>query len=156
MAGLGYTKNTLELDHQRLQRLINTSLGVNTVPLDSGLMFHKVSYHNFSLSGGYAYNWVFKKNWLFGASLQGALAYKKSAGDVVGDDTQGFDFKNINLDGIGRFGIVYNNMRWYAGASIIVHTNNYHKPRFRTNNTFGSVNMYIGYNFGLKSRYRKQ
>ena len=161
MAGLGYTKNTLELDHQRLQRLIDSSLGSNSVPLDSGLMFHKVSYHNFSLSGGYAYNWVLRKNWLFGASLQAALAYKKSVGDVVDDNNNdvlglGFDFKNINLDGIGRFGIVYNNMRWYAGASIIVHTNNYHKPRFRTNNTFGSMNMYIGYNFGLKSRYKKQ
>ena len=57
---------------------------------------------------------------------------------------------------IGRFGIVYNNMRWYAGASVIVHTNNYHKPRFRTNNTFGSMNLYVGYNFGLKKRYRQK
>jgi hypothetical protein len=154
MAGLGYTKNSLEVDHERLQRLIDGRMGSMTVPLDSGLMFRKVAYHDFNLSAGYAYNWVFHKNWLFGASLQAALAYKKSAGDVVGDSNEGFGFHNVNLDGIGRFGLVYNCMRWYAGASVIVHTNNYHKPRFRTNNTFGSLNMYIGYNFGLKRRYR--
>ena len=155
MAGMGYTRNSLDVDHAQLQRLIDERMGINTVPLDSGLMINNVSYNDFNVSGGYAYNWVFKKNWLFAASLQGALCYKKSVGDAVGIK-EGFDFKNVNLDGIGRFGVVYNNMRWYAGASIIVHTNNYHKPRFRTNNTFGSMNMYVGYNFGLKKKYRKQ
>ena len=155
MAGMGYTRNSLDVNHERLQNLIDKHLGVNTVSLDSGMMISNVSYNDFNISGGYAYNWVFAKNWLFGASLQGAVAYKKSAGDAVGSSDEDFSFHNVNLDGIGRFGIVYNNMRWYAGANIIVHTNNYHKPRFRTNNTFGSMNMYIGYNFGLKKKYRK-
>lgn len=155
MAGLGYTRNSLELDYERLQWLIDLNMMSKFVKLDSALMFRKVNYNDFSISGGYAYNWVFKKNWLFGASLQAALAYKKSTGDVAGNNRDGFDFKNVNLDGIGRFGLVYNNMRWYAGASVIVHTNNYHKSRFRTNNTFGSLNMYVGYNFGLKKKYRK-
>ncbi|MCR4602349.1 MAG: DUF4421 domain-containing protein [Prevotella sp.] len=156
MAGLGYTKNTLELDHERLQQLIDEQMTTKSVCLDSALMFRKVEYNDFSLSGGYAYNWVFKKNWLFGASVQAALAYKQSVGDVVGSSRGGFDFRNVNLDGIGRFGLVYNNMRWYAGASVIVHMNNYHKPRFRTNNTFGSMNVYLGYNFRLKKKYRKK
>ena len=65
------------------------------------------------------------------------------------------DNKDVHLDGIGRFGLVYNNMRWYAGASVIVRMNNYHKSRFSTNNIFGSMNMYVGYNFGLKKRYRR-
>lgn len=156
MAGLGYTRNSLELDYERLQWLIDLNMMSKYVKLDSALMFRKVNYNDYSISGGYAYNWVFKKNWLFGASLQAALAYKKSTGDVAGNNRDGFDFKNVNLDGIGRFGLVYNNMRWYAGASVIVHTNNYHKSRFRTNNTFGSLNMYVGYNFGLKKKYRKK
>lgn len=156
MAGLGYTKNSLDFNHEKLQELIDKRMGSNTVSLDSALMFRSVSYNNFSLSGGYAYNWVFTKDWLFAVSLQAAVAYKKSEGDIVGSGLGSFDFENVNLDGIGRFGVVYNNMRWYAGASIIVHTNNYHKSRFRTNNTFGSMNMYVGYNFGLKKRYRKE
>jgi hypothetical protein len=40
--------------------------------------------------------------------------------------------------------------------SAIVRTNNYHKPRFRTNNTFGSVNLYAGFNFGMKGKYKRK
>lgn len=158
MAGLGYTHNSLVFDSDKLQSLIDARIGANEVPLDSGLMFHSVKYNDFNISGGYAYNWVFHKNWLLAASLQGAIAYKRSQGDVVTTEQRNLDFyfRNVNLDGIGRFGLVYNKMRWYAGASIIVHTNNYHKPRFSTNNTFGSMNMYIGYNFGLRKKYLKR
>jgi len=157
MAGFGYTKNSLSFDSERLQNLINQRMGVQSVPLDSGLMFQHVDYNDFNISAGYAYNWVFKKNWLLAGSFQGAVAYKRSKGDVLSEKTRnmGFYFRNINLDGIARFGLVYNNMRWYTGLSVIVHTNNYHKPRFSTNNTFGSMNMYIGYNFNLKKKYKK-
>lgn len=155
MAGLGYTKHSLELDHEQLQKLIDRQLPNYDIKLDSGLMFRNISYNDYSLSAGYAYNWVFSRNWLFAASGQLALAYKKSEGDVVGNKTEGFDFQNVNIDMLGRFGIVYNNMRWYAGASVILHSYNYRKPRFRTNNTFGSMNMYVGFNFGLKRKYRK-
>jgi len=155
MAGIGYTNNSIELDYERLQTLIDDKLGRQVVQLDSGLMFKSVKYNDISISAGYAYNWVFARNWLFGASLQGALAHKKSSGDVEGNGIRGFSFSNVNIDGIGRFGLVYNNMRWYAGASVILHTYNYRKSRFSTNNTFGSMNIYVGYNFGLKKKYRK-
>ena len=66
-----------------------------------------------------------------------------------------FSFSNFNVDAIGRFGIVYNNMKWYCGASVIVKAYNYHKPQFSTNNIFGSLNVYAGMNFGKMKRYRK-
>ena len=156
MAGVGYTKNSLDVDYEQLQQTIDQQLGQDVVKLDSGMMISSVAYHDYNISGGYAYNWVFAHNWLFGASFQAALAYKKSTGDADGNKREGFTFENVNLDGIGRFGVVYNNMRWYAGASVILHSNNYRKPRFSTNNTFGSMNLYIGYNFGLKRKYRKE
>lgn len=156
LAGFGYTRNSIEFDHELLQSLIDQEMKEKAVPLDSGLMFKSVEYYDFSLSGGYAYNWVFAKNWLLGASLQAAVAHKRSTGEVEGTDRQGFSFRNINLDGIGRFGLVYNNMRWYVGTSVILHTYNYHKSRFSTNNTFGTMNVYLGCNFGLKKKYRKQ
>ncbi|MBQ4392777.1 MAG: DUF4421 domain-containing protein [Prevotella sp.] len=155
MAGIGYTRNSIDLDYDRLQRLIDEKLGQRTVQLDSGLMFNSVKYYDFSLSAGYGYNWVFAKGWLFGACLQAALAHKRSSGSVAGASGRGFSFGNINIDGIGRFGLVYNNMKWYAGASVILHTYNYHKSRFSTNNTFGSFNIYIGRNFILKKKYRQ-
>ena len=128
------------------------------VKIDSGMMFESIKYHDIMLSGGYAYNWVFAKNFLFCASFQLGLAYKTSYGDVADDQKRGFsfDFKNVNLDGIGRFGLVYNNTRWFAGMSAIFRTNRYRTSRFRANNIFGSLTAYVGYNFVLKKKYRKQ
>ena len=156
MAGAGYTHNTLDLDFQLLQDAINSRLAYKqTIQLDSGLLFRSIRYNDFMLSGGYAYNWVFAKNWLFCASGQLALAYKTSYGKMA-DEKKGFDFEKVNLDAIGRFGLVYNNTRWYAGASAIVRTNNYHTSRFSADNIFGSLNVYIGYNFMLKKKYKNQ
>ena len=156
LAGVGYTRHSLDFDSDQLQDLIDSKFGKNAILVDSGLRVDEVRYYDLSISGGYAYNWVFAKNWLFGSSLQMALGYKRSFGDMMNDERGGFTFKNMNIDGVGRFAVVYNNMRWYAGASAIVHTYNYSMSRFRTNNTFGSLNVYVGCNFGLKKKYRKK
>ena len=157
IAGLGYTRNSLEFDSKKLEALVQDRCDIPSFEVDSGMKFNKVNYWDVSLSGGYAYNWVFARNCLFCASAQLALAYKRSHGNTESNSSsQGFHFNNINLDGIGRFGIVYNNTRWYAGASAILHTNNYRKERFETYNVFGCLNIYTGYNFGIKPRYRKK
>jgi len=155
MAGIGYIANTIEFDHEAMADLVK-EYGGQDVKLDSGLMFNKVKYTNISASVGYAYNWVFARDWLFCASLSAALAYKKSRGETADDDKQGFNFGNFNFDGIGRFGLVYNNTRWYAGASAIMHSYNYKKSRFTANNIQGEVCLYVGYNFGLRSQYKKK
>ena len=155
LTGIGYTQNSLDFEYDRLHSLLTAYYPNDPVPVDSGLMFRSLRYHDFSVSGGYAYNWVFAKNWLLAASLQAAIAYKKSTGNMTIDDAEGFRFENVNFNGIGRFGLVYNNMRWYAGLSAIVRSYNYHKSRFSTNNTFGTINLYAGVNFGLKKKYRK-
>ena len=157
MAGVGYTVNSIELDHDKLEDMVESySSSQNKIELDSGLMFNSVKYTNINASAGYAYNWVFAKNWLLCASASLAVAYKYSKGDVENDKRHSFNFKNIHLDGIGRFAVVYNNTHWYAGASAIVRSYNYHKSRFEANNIFGNVNFYIGYNFGKKKGYRKK
>ena len=156
MAGAGYTKNTLDLDFEQLHRITEENIRTSQeIKLDSGMMFDRIEYNDFSLSGGYAYNWVFARNWLFCASGQVALAYKTSYGNTA-DEKSGFDFHKVNLDGIGRFGLVYNNTQWYTGLSLILRTNNYHTSRFTANNVFGSLNAYIGYNFKLKKKYKNR
>ena len=116
-------------------------------------MFNKVRYTSYSISGGYAYNWVFARNWLFAASLSVALAYKRSTGDLHYKSEfslRDFKFGDVNIDGVGRFGIVWNNTKFYAGASTILHSYNYRKSQFSTNNVFGSLNFYFGINIGRK------
>ena len=155
MTGLGYIRNSLEFDYDRMQQLASERLH-RPIQLDSGLMFNSVKYYNLNASVGYAYNWVFARNCLFCSSLSLALSYKKTRGTTADEDNSGFDLNNFNVDGIGRFGVVWNNNKWYAGASAIVRTYKYHKSRFAANNIFGSLNIYAGFNFGPRGPYKKK
>ena len=154
LLGIGYTRHSLDVDWEELNRIVTGHLGIRPAdtPIDSTLMFGQVKYTDVSVSGGYAYNWVFARNWLLAGSLSLALAYKRSTGDVTHRSFSFSDFKfnNINFDGIGRFGLVWNNSRWFAGMSTILHAYNYRRSKFSTNNFFGSVNLYAGFNFGRK------
>lgn len=155
MVGVGFLDNKIEFDYKRLEEIAKERLGYE-VKLDSGLMFNKVKYTDINVSLGYAYNWVFARNWLLCSSLSLALAYKKSKGETEKENSQGFDFGNFNVDGIGRFGIVWNNTKWYAGASAIVRAYNYRKSRFAANNIFGDLSIYVGLNFGARGPYKKK
>ena len=160
LLGIGYTRHKLEVDWDKLSDLVDSRLNPDgthepSAKIDSSLMFSQVKYSDVNVSCGYAYNWVFAKNWLFNFSLSMGLAYNQSSSDVEGEhfDFKNFDFKNVNVDGIGRFGLVWNNTKWYAGMSAIIHSYNYKKSQFSTNNSFGSINVYVGVNFGRKRNH---
>jgi hypothetical protein len=155
MVGFGYMRNSLDFDYNKMQSVLQERTS-QKVELDSGLMFNSVKYYNINASVGYAYNWVFARNCLFCSSLSLALAYKNSRGETADRDKTGFDINNFNIDGIGRFALVYNNNRWYAGASAIVRAYNYRNSRFAANNIFGNLNVYVGYNFGARGPYKKK
>ncbi len=156
--GIGYTRHSIALDFNRLQEVVSANLPEaiehpDVVKLDSGLMFNKVRYTNFSASGGYAYNWVFARNWLFSGSLSLAVGYKRATGDLRKDELtilRDFSFKNVALDATSRVGVVWNDTKWFAGMSAIFHSYNYRKQQFSTNNIFGSLNFYVGFNFNRK------
>ena len=154
LAGFGYMRHNLTIDTDRLGEMVKERLGDEVegikVENDSTLRGANVHYSDYSLSGGYGYNWVFAPQWLFAASLSVAVGYKHTTGDLRRESSlfRDFSFRNFNLDGVGRFGIVWNNGRWYAGASAIFHTYNYEKSQFSTNSTFGNLNFYVGVNFG--------
>lgn len=155
LLGIGFTSHKLSFDHEMLETVVADKLGGRgeDVKIDQDLMFRNVKYESYSVSGGYAYNWVFARNWLFAASLSMSMSYKRSYGDIHGQSglsLRDFRFDNFNIDGTGRFGIVWNNTKFYAGASSILHSYNYSKARFSTNNVFGSLNIYFGMNFGKK------
>ncbi len=159
LIGIGYTKHMLSVNWDNLNDLVKDKLHntYSQVGIDTTMMFNRIKYVDVSVSGGYAYNWVFAHNWLLAGSLSLALAYKTSKGDTRSKNHIGnFDFKNINLDGIGRFGIVYNNSKYYAGMSAIIHAYNYKKKTFSTNNVFGSLNIYAGFNFGSKAKHHNR
>ncbi len=155
MAGIGYMRNSLDLDYTELQNTLRKLDDGNNMKLDSALMFNHIEYSDFLVSGGYAYNWVPLKNLLVCGSAQLAIAYKTSLGKLA-NERKGFDISKVNPDVIGRFAVVYNNTRWYAGSSLILRTNNYSSSGFKALQLFGSVNLYVGYNFVLKKKYRNK
>lgn len=163
LLGIGYTSHSLSLDYEALKNVVKENVGNHPdlsnddVVIDNDFNFSSLKYQSYSVSGGYAYNWVFAKNMLFSASLSVAMAYKKSKGDVSkrsGFHFNDFNFKNFNVDGIGRFGIVWNNDTWYAGASSVLHSYYYKKSRFSTSSYFGSLNIYFGLNFAKRRQYK--
>lgn len=160
LAGIGYTQHRLNTDWGKLDTLISERLGmtVTKTGLDTTMRVGQVSYEDFSLSAGYAYNWVFAYNWLFSASASVALSYKHTVSDneYGSYNKRDFDLKSFMPDGIVRFALVWNNMRWYAGAGAVFNYYNFSREDFSTNNMFGSLNLYFGYNFGLKDHSRKK
>ncbi len=157
MFGGGYTRHSLTLDEDKLRKAVGKVSPQTAEKLDSGLMFKDIKYTDISVSAGYGYNWVFSTNWLLSVSLSVALGYKHSTGDRWVDFSmlRDFSFTNFNIDGVGRFGLIWNNSKWYFGTYGIVHSYNYRKSQFQTNNYFGNINVYIGLNFGRKKTHRK-
>lgn len=157
MFGGGYTRHTLKLDYDKLKTAIGNANQQAAEKLDSGMMFKDIRYTDISLSAGYGFNWVFSTNWLLSVSLSAALGYKHSTGRRLVDLSmlKDFSFTNFNLDGVGRVGLIWNNSKWYFGAYSIIHSYNYRKSQFQTNNFFGNVKVYIGFNFGRKKSHKK-
>lgn len=160
LLGIGYTQHTLSIDWDDFSTLVKQRMSnaeqIGTI-VDDKLKFSEVKYTDVAVNIGYTYNWVFAKNWLFNASTSLGVAYNQSSSDTEHEKRNfiDFSFKNINFDGIGRFGLVWNNTKLYAGASAIIHSYNYKKEQFSTNNSFGSLNIYFGVNFGRIKEKKK-
>ncbi len=165
LAGIGFTLHSLTVDWEELISNIGGRLGPDFKgSMMDSLRFDKITYSDLSLSGGYAYNFVFAKNWLVGLSAEVGISFKYASSDSkgylndLGETIRGFRdfrFRDLSLDFVGRCGLVYNNGRWFAGASAVFNSFNYSTSRFTTSSNFGTVSLYAGINFGKKAAYRK-
>lgn len=141
----------------------NVNFDVKAMPepilshLDTAKFYNKVKYRDYALTFGYAYNWVFAKNWLACISLDPAIGIKQS---VIKSEKQSNPFRqlirNINFDVVSRAAVVWNNSTYYAGASLVTNTYSYRKTAFALTSSFGTLSIYVGRNFGLKKKYRKK
>lgn len=154
--GTGYNRCSVSMDWEAFKKQVKKRVKGDERYMinDSSLVFNKMSYRSVPLSVGYGYNWVFAKNWLFGAQMLGSLSYMWSRGDNYSTSLERMvkDFKisNFTFDGTFRVGLVWNNAKWFAGASAIYHTYHYHQDKLRADNIFGQLNVYVGYNFWRK------
>ncbi len=145
ITGLSYSRHKLKLDMEQLpQSILNE--------LDNSLKFDQLTYSNYSINVGYAYNWVFAKNWLLAGAFTPALALKSSR---IHMDSGSDRYKDVNVDFRIRAGVVYNNARFFGGTTYLINTYGFKSSKVHFNDNFGTLTVYGGVNFGLKKRYRK-
>lgn len=139
VGGISWSHHHLDFDHTQLPFEIQATLR-------DELKFKQVKYMDFNINFGYAFNWVFADNWLLAVALTPALAYKVSR-ITIEEAAYNQQYHNITPDFITRAGIVYNNGRFFAGASTVAHVYQYYQKNFALTNNFGVLNIYAGMNF---------
>lgn len=144
--GFQYSRQHLSFDPTRLPPALQAGL-------TDELRVSNVRYNDYSLNVGYAYNWVFAPCWLLAVSAAPAVGFKQTVGE--GNFGQMFRFKNLNFDLITRAGLVWNNGKWFAGASAVSHVYSYHRQRFALTNSLAYLNLYAGFCFHRKKRASK-
>jgi len=165
MAGLGYNKQKIYMDYDALRETLRDKIGDDADKVVSDTReTSSISYRYLSLQGGYGYNWVFAKNWLFNASLTLALGYVHYLkvninGDDYLDKLNLTTFNKLKVDGTVRFGLVWNNSVIYAGMATILHGYTFDIKTIQLLYGYGTANVYVGYNFNLfkkKNKSRKK
>lgn len=140
LAGLYYSHHNIGFDYTQLPSDM-------AAQMHDELKIQNIKFSNYTASFGYTYNWVFAKNWLLNATLMPAVGYKASTVDGV---KLPYKNRDLNVDLIMRAGLVWNNTKYYAGASFIMETYDYRKQNFSMTNTFGTLRVYVGFNFWKK------
>ena len=146
MAGFSYSHHAIDFDVTRLPSGI-----VSQMP--SGMMFRQAKYADYSLTAGYGYNYVIRKNLLVNLSLMPGIGFKKSRLDDADNTFPGW-IRDLNFDLVTRAGIVWNDTKYFAGASVVLHTYDYRKSAFSISNSFGVLRIYAGFNFLKRKPYR--
>ena len=151
--GFDYTHEKINFDYTLLpKQLLQDSQGREQ--LLEEMKVGNVYYRDYSVSAGYGYNWVFKKNFLINLTLTPTLGYNFSKGEKFNVQEKLFDLDALKFDFISRASLVWNNSRYFAGIAVVSHTYSYKKPTFSINNSLITTSAYIGFNFLKKKKYK--
>lgn len=152
IVGISYAHNKMEADMEKFSAVLSPVLSDNVSPMTVRTMNND----EFSLTGGYAYNWVFAKNWLAAGELTGSFGYllhhsetedKSEGGGSVLNQIDYFYRKNIAFNGNMRLAVLYNNGPWFAGTQGVFFYYQYGNGSVMTRNFIGSLYLYVGCNF---------
>ncbi|MBR5455925.1 MAG: DUF4421 domain-containing protein [Bacteroidaceae bacterium] len=142
--GINYNEQSFTFDYSQFSPIVEEQL----VP---ELKFKNIKYKDFCINLGYSYNWVFARNYLANISLTPGVGYKNTSLRL---ENSRDILSNINFDLVTRAGIVYNNSKYFAGASLVSHTYTYRKEAISLLNGFGVINIYFGAYFWKKKAKR--
>lgn len=147
IVGGGFDHHRMTQDANALNNEINNILKEEEIPDDIHLV-NEINYSTVSIAVGYGHNWAFAKNWAVGGQIIAFGSYMWSNTNTITNDN--FVNRHLTADLSLRLGLVWNNSRWFAGANAIANSYNYHSENFLASNNFGTVNVYVGYNFGKR------
>lgn len=151
MLGAGYSKQIIDFDYKKLPYIL---IGNTGEKLNETLKFSEINYRYYYASIGYAYNWVFAHDWLLGASVMPSIGVRKMKGEKINGNGVWMDLINFSTDVTSRAGIVWNNTQYFVGASFISHLYLYRKKRLSMTNSVNYANIYVGFFFNRKKKYR--
>lgn len=154
--GFSVTRHNIRIDYEKLNEQIPGGISQD-------MQVDKMKYMDYSLSAGYAYNWVPTKNLLISIDLAPSIGYKRTSRSVWQRDELSQDKEspfyrslyhrgNVNFNVTGRLGVVWNNARNYVGSSLVLHNFNYRYKELSMHNTFITFNLYTGMNFLRKKK----
>lgn len=156
LIGFSYAHNRLVVDWNKFNELVST---VQTKDATFDGMFEKQSNDEYSFMGGYGYNWVFSKYWLFASELTASIGYvhhhQKIDKDGESIDTGikflntigDFTRQNLSLNGNLRLAVLYNNGPWYFGTQGVFFYYQYGNGNLTTRNLLGCAYVFVGLNF---------
>lgn len=121
--------------------------------LDPGRLHPPLRYlmHNIAVTSGYAYNWVFARNWLFciGAHPGVGLALYRDNWHEGNYSARAF-----SASVVGRMGLSWNIDRWTAGFSAF-YTGNLTTCRdFTQYHSRANFSLFMGYKFRYRKKFR--
>lgn len=158
MLGLSYSKQRINFDYTKLPSPLITpeTSEDGTTPLIDELKISQIDYSSFSVSGGYAYNWVPRRNCLLSISMMPSIGFKRAHGERLSGQSIWLNVRNLNFDFVGRAGFVWNNTRYFAGISAVTHLYDYQKDSYSMKNLINYINVYAGFTFNKKRQYRNR
>lgn len=105
MAGFSFDNQNINLDFNCLPENMLQYLG------HSGERIFRFHYNDFCLSGGYSYNWVLNRHWVFNITAAPAIGVKHSLDLPMSGHT---DTVSMNIK--GRGGLIYNVRNFFFAA----------------------------------------
>lgn len=105
-SGISISMLDYNFDFNKLPEYMKSQL-----PKDWPNFYYKISNNTYAIKLGYAYNWVFARNWLIGVSVSPTIGFRyENAKDFEDADI------NFSLNGKSKLSLVYNNNRWFVGV----------------------------------------
>ena len=153
--GFRFDAQEWAMNHNKLPAyLLSPNEEMDSPGLLDEMRVSSINYRNYSLSAGYAYNWVIVPRLTFSISLMPSIGVKQMKGERVNYDSFWNNVTKMNVDFIARGALVWNNSRIFAGISAVSHFYDYHRDHFWYNNNINFFNLYVGFNFSKRKQYK--